>query len=93
MRAKCLVAMFSITLSPVAIAQDVTHKPKISSESLTKEQAAVYRTVLQDFLKDSKDKLKLSNVTEPLDESADSPSHRCPKTPSSTCPYQKLRSR
>ena len=86
MRANCIVAMLSLSLTPAAIAQDATHKAKVSSESLTKEQTAVYRVVLQDFLKDSKDKLKLSNTTKPLDETADSPSRGCPKTSSPPTP-------
>lgn len=86
MHSRCLIAVLGLSIIPAAKAQDVTHKPKVSSESLTKERAAVYRAAVQDFLTDSKGKLKVSNMTEPLDKGAKSPSHGCPKTSSAVAP-------
>lgn len=85
MRANCLVALLVLYLTSAAIAQDA-HKPKVTNESPTNEQVEVYRVVLLDFLKDSKDKLKLSNMTEPAEQSVDSLGHGCPKTSSTVTP-------
>src|SRR5207245_7929915 len=68
MRPICFATVLGLSLALAAIAQDVAHEPKVSSESLTKEQVIVYRAVLQDFLKDSTDTLKLANTTEPIED-------------------------
>lgn len=86
MRPNCLVMMLSLSLFLAAIAQDAALKPKVSSESLTKEQVAVYRAVLQDFLGDSKDTLNLANTTEPLEQPAAPLGRGCPKTSSPQVP-------
>lgn len=87
MRSICFATVLGLSLALAAIAQDVAHEPKVSSESLTKEQVTVYRAVLQDFLKDSTDTLKLANTTEPIEETA-GPFTRggCLKTSSSAIP-------
>jgi hypothetical protein len=61
-------------------AQDASPKPRVSSESLTKEQVAVYRAVLQNFLADSTDTLNLANTTEPLDQAPASLGRGCSNT-------------
>ena len=86
MRPICFATVLGLSLALSAIAQDVAHEPKVSSESLTKEQVIVYRAVLQDFLKDSTDTLKLANTTEPIEETAglllaDVPRHPRPPFP------------
>jgi len=56
MRSNCMV-LVALSLSFTAQAQDDAPKLKVSGESLTREQAAVYRAVLQDML-------NLANTTE-----------------------------
>ena len=56
MRSNCMV-LVALSLSFTARAQDDAPKLKVSGESLTREQAAVYRAVLQDML-------NLANTTE-----------------------------
>ena len=85
MRRNCSVVVLSLSLFLAAIAQDHLG-PKLSSESLTKEQVAVYRAVLQDFLGDSKNTLNLANTTEPLEQPAAPPGRGCPKTSSPQVP-------
>jgi hypothetical protein len=51
------------------VTQDQTSKPKISDESLTADQIAVYRGVLKDYTKGSKGPLNVANRTEPLGDS------------------------
>jgi hypothetical protein len=85
MRPSCSVMVLSLSLFLAAIAQDHP-APKVSSESLTKEQVAVYRAVLQDFLGDSKDMLNLANTTEPLGQPAGPLGRGCPKTSSPQVP-------
>ena len=86
MRSICFATVLGLSLAFAAIAQDVAQEPKVSSESLTKEQVTVYRAVLQDFLKDSTDTLKLANTTEPIEETAGPFTRGCPKTSSSAIP-------
>lgn len=54
-------------------------KPKGSSESLTREQVAVYRAVLEDYLSDSADTRNLANTTEPSESSSASFDGGCPR--------------
>jgi len=80
MRPNCLILVVVLSLSLSAQAQDDAHKLTVSSDSLTKEQIAVYRAVLQDVEKDSKDTLNLANMTEPNRQSAGLFNGACPKT-------------
>jgi hypothetical protein len=81
MRSNCIVLVVVLSLSLAAHAQDDAPKLKVSGESLTAEQTAVYRAVLQDIQKDSKDTLNLANTTEPTWQSAGLFTGACPKTP------------
>ena len=65
MRSNCMLVV-ALSLSFTARAQDDAPKLKVSGESLTREQAAVYRAVLQDVLSNSKDMLNLANTPEPI---------------------------
>jgi hypothetical protein len=67
-------------LSLTALAQDDARKLKVSSGSLTKDQVAVYRAVLEDVQKDSKDTLNLANMTEYIRQSNGPFNGSCPKT-------------
>jgi hypothetical protein len=51
----------------LCVAQDDSTKLRVSKEALTPEQLAVYRVVLNNFMKDSHGALNLSNRTYPLD--------------------------
>jgi hypothetical protein len=66
MRSNCMLLLVVLSLSLTAHAQDDAPKLKVSGESLTAEQTAVYRAVLRDIQKDSKDTLNLAKTTEPL---------------------------
>ena len=81
MRSNCIVLVVVLSLSLAAHAQDDAPKLKVSGESLTAEQTAVYRAVLQDIQKDSKDTLNLANTTESIRQSAALFNGACPKTP------------
>src|SRR6267154_946228 len=81
MRPNCMVLVVLLSLSLTAHAQDDASKLKVSGESLTAEQTAVYRAVLQDIQKDSKDTLNLANTTESIRQSAALFNGACPKTP------------
>jgi len=76
-----MVLVVLLSLSLTAHAQDDARKLKVSGESLTAEQTAVYRAVLQDIQKDSKDTLNLANTTEPIRQSAGLFTGACPKRP------------
>ena len=65
MRLICVTLVF-LLVSLVVVSQEVLPKPKLSDESLTTEQIAIYRAVLSEFLKGSDDGLNLANVTVPL---------------------------
>jgi len=80
MRSNCMVLVAVLSLSPTAHAQGDGSKLKVSGESLTAEQTAVYRAVLQDIQKDSKDTLNLSDTTEPIRQSAALFTGECPET-------------
>jgi hypothetical protein len=80
MRSNCIVLVV-VSLSLAAHAQDDASKRKVSGESLTAEQTAVYRAVLQNIQKDSKDTLNLANTTEPIRQPAGLFTGACPKTP------------
>ena len=60
------VAAIFLSISFGAVSQEDEPKPKLSDESLTNEQIAVYRAVLSDYLKGSDGTLNLANRTEPL---------------------------
>ena len=64
MRSNCMVLVVALSLSLAARSRDDAPKLKVSGESLTRQQAAVYRAVLQDVLSNSKDMLNLANTTE-----------------------------
>src|SRR5438445_103836 len=49
-----------------AVPQDESPKPKVSKDALSDEQLAVYRAVLNDYMKDSRGTLNLSSKTYPL---------------------------
>ena len=68
MRQVWITAVF-LSLSICAMTQEDTPKPKVSDDSLTPEQIAVYRAVLKDYTKGSDGALNLANKTEPLDQS------------------------
>ena len=55
-----------LSISLYAVSQEDGPKPRLSDESLTTEQIAVYRAVLSDYLKGSNGSLNLANMTEPL---------------------------
>ena len=57
----------SFALLPTAVATPSKPMTTVSAVPLTTEQVAIYRTVLEDFLKDSKDRLNVANKSEPLD--------------------------
>ena len=80
MRSNCMVLVVVLSLPLTAYVQDDAPKLKVSGESLTAEQTAVYRAVLQDIQKDSKDTLNLANTTEPIGQSAALFNGACPKT-------------
>jgi hypothetical protein len=80
MRSNCLVLVVVLSISLAAHAQDDAPKLKVSVESLTAEQTAVYRAVLQDIQKDSKGTLNLANTTEPIRQSGLF-TGVCPKSP------------
>jgi len=81
MRSNSMVLVVVLSLSLAAHAQDDAPRLKVSGESLTVEQTAVYRAVLQDIQKDSKDTLNLANTTESIRQSAALFNGACPKTP------------
>jgi hypothetical protein len=66
MLSNCIALVVTLSLSLAAHAQDNAPKLKVSGESLTAEQIAVYRAALQDIQRDSKDALNLANTTEPI---------------------------
>jgi len=76
-----MVLVVALSLSLAARSRDDAPKLKVSGESLTAEQTAVYRAVLQDIQKDSKDTLNLANTTESIRQSAALFNGACPKTP------------
>ena len=80
MRSNCMVPVVALCLSFTARAQNDAPKLKVSGESLTREQAAVYRAVLQDVLSNSKDMLNLANTTEPIRQPGALFNGACPKT-------------
>jgi hypothetical protein len=46
-----------------ALPQDESPKPKVSKDALSDEQLSVYRSVLNDYMKDSRGTLNLSSKT------------------------------
>lgn len=51
----------------IVLSQDRPPKPKVSKDAMTDEQLAVYRAVLNDYMKDSPGALNLSSKTHPLE--------------------------
>lgn len=68
MRRICPTLVF-LSVSLCVVSQEDAPKPKVSDESLTTEQIAVYRAVLKEYLNGSDDGLNLANLTVPLDRS------------------------
>lgn len=64
-----MVTVFLVVLSLNAGAQQNAFKPTMSGAPLTKDQIAIYRTVLRDYLKGSHGALNLADVTEQIDQS------------------------
>jgi hypothetical protein len=64
------IVPIGIALSLSAATQEDVQKPRLSDDSMTSEQLAVYRAVLKDYTKKSDAKLNLANQTEPLDQSS-----------------------
>jgi hypothetical protein len=63
--------LLSVLLSALTVpAQDNPPQPTVNNESLTSEQIAVYRAVLQDYLGDSKAVLNLADKTDPVESPA-----------------------
>lgn len=79
MRFVYAVVIGSFALSLADSAQNDAPKPKVSEKSLTPEQVAIYRAVLKDYMKDSKDALNLANKTEPPEQSRSSSYDACIK--------------
>jgi len=90
MRSNCLVLVVVLSLSLSVRAQDDAPKLRVSGESLTAEQTAVYRVVLEDILSDSKDMLNLANTTEPIKQPAVLFNGACPSPPSPKLPRTRL---
>ncbi|HWW18413.1 MAG TPA: hypothetical protein VNY81_07335 [Candidatus Saccharimonadales bacterium] len=59
--------------------QNIAQKVQVSKDPLTKEQVAVYRAVLTDYLKEDKSPLNLNSETELFDRSRDSFDQGCAK--------------
>jgi hypothetical protein len=68
----------SLALSFAAVAQ-VALKPKLSDESLTPEQIAIYRAALEDYTKGSDGVLNLADRTETLGQSGSMFDEACVK--------------
>jgi hypothetical protein len=59
--------LLAITFGAIyAVPQDESPKQKVSKDALSDEQLAVYRAVLNDYVKDSRGTLNLSSKTYPL---------------------------
>jgi hypothetical protein len=71
--------LLRLTLTMIVAAQNDVPQPSVSKDPLTDEQVAVYRAVLQDYLKDSKDSLNLADKTEVLEGAWTSFDGSCPK--------------
>ena len=67
------------TLTMIVAAQNDVPQPRVSKDPLTDEQVAVYRAVLLDYLKDSKDSLNLSDKTRAMEGAWTSFDGSCPK--------------
>jgi hypothetical protein len=79
MRFFCMVTIVGLSMLGVAGAQDGAPKPKVSKDSLTAEQIAIYRAVLQDYMKDSDDSLNLADKTVLLDQPGQVSEEECMK--------------
>jgi hypothetical protein len=65
MRLICSTLVF-LSLSFSAVSQEDPPKPKVSDQPLSTDQIAVYRAVLNEYLKGSEDGLNVANLTIPL---------------------------
>jgi hypothetical protein len=79
MRVMCVLLMASFALSITAETQEDTPKPKVTKTPLTVDQLAVYRAVLEDFMKDSDGSLNLADKTVPLDQAGPLSDEECVK--------------
>jgi hypothetical protein len=73
------VLLASLSLAMIVHAQTGVPQPSVSRDPMTDEQIAVYRAVLQDYLKDSKDSLNLADKTEVMEGGWTSFDGTCPK--------------
>ncbi len=64
-----VLCLLCLSGSMIVAGQDSVPKQTVSSEALTTDQIAIYRTVLEDFRKNDESQLKLANETEPQDVS------------------------
>jgi len=80
MRRLCLFLLFSIAFSFLAAAEDKQPKPRLSKDPLTKEQIAVYRAVLTNYMESGNGTLNLANKTEPLEMSGPFSNKDCAKS-------------
>ena len=71
--------LLRLTLTMIVAAQNDVPQPRVSKDPLTDEQVAVYRAVLLDYLKDSKDSLNLSDKTRAIEGAWTSFDGSCPK--------------
>jgi hypothetical protein len=71
MRPILATAIATLSLALVALSQEDAPKAKVSSDPLTEEQIAVYRTVLDSYSNGSNATLNVADQTETLDLSED----------------------
>ncbi len=71
MRAILATAIATLSLALVALSQEDAPKAKVSSDPLTEEQIAVYRTVFDSYSNGSNATLNVADQTETLDLSED----------------------
>ena len=71
MRPILATAIATLSLALVALSQEDAPKAKVSSDPLTEEQIAVYRTVFDSYSNGSKATLNVADQTETLDLSED----------------------
>jgi len=74
-----LIVSWSVVVSAIAIAQDAP-KPRVSNDPMTAEQIAIYRAVLENYLKGSERGLNLAKQTEPLERSGPFWDEHCTKS-------------
>jgi len=79
MYSRSSVLLVSLALTLIVPVQNDVSQPSVSKDPLADEQVAVYRAVLQDYLKDSKDSLNLADKTEVIEGAWTSFDGTCPK--------------